>query len=108
VFLVTKCLIAIVGFSVVYEGCLGRRCAAWPAIAAKMGGSENGNHEATEPLLPDPVEEHKAQALEGLLNLTQQLDLLTPEARWRVVQQLDKARADAVRLGVKEPEPADF
>lgn len=80
----------------------------FPAIAAKMGGMENGNPEAGEPPLADPVEEHKAQALEGLLNLTQRLDLLTPEARWEVVQHLDKAREDAVRMGVKEPEKADF
>jgi hypothetical protein len=80
----------------------------FPVIAAKMGGMENGNPEAGEPPLADAVEEHKAQALEGLLNLTQRLDLLTPEARWEVVQHLDKAREDAVKLGVKEPEPADF
>lgn len=80
----------------------------FPATAAKMGGMENGNPEAGEPPVVDLVEEHKAQALEGLLNITQRLDLLTPEARWEVLQGLDKARDDAIRLGVKEPEPADF
>ncbi len=80
----------------------------FPATAAKLGGVEHGNPEAGEPPLPDPVEEHKAQALEGVLNVTQRLDLLNPEARWEVLQALDKARQDAIRLGVREPEASDF
>ncbi len=80
----------------------------FPATAAKMGGNENGNPEAGEPPLVDVVLEHKAAALEGLLGLTQRLDLLTPEARWEVLQHLDEARQEALRLGVREPEPADF
>lgn len=62
----------------------------FPAVAAQMGGAENGNPEASQPPMPDPVEEHKAQALEGLLNLTQRLDLLTPEARWEVLRNLTR------------------
>jgi hypothetical protein len=34
--------------------------------------------------------------------------LLTPEARWEVLQYLDEARQEALRLGVREPEPTDF
>lgn len=80
----------------------------FPATAAKMGGMENGNADAGSPPLPDPVEEHKAEALEGLRNVTQRLDLLTPETRWEVLQELDAAREEAIRLGVKEPEPTEF
>lgn len=80
----------------------------FPSVAAKMGGSENGNPEATQPSLPDAAEQHRAIALEELLNVTQRLDLLTPEARWEVLQHIEKARDEAVRLGVKEPEQPDF
>lgn len=80
----------------------------FPATAAKMAGNEIGNPEAGEPPLVDIVQEHKSAALEGLLGVTQRLDMLTPEARWEVLQHLDEARQEAIRLGVKEPEPADF
>lgn len=80
----------------------------FPGTAAKMGGMENGNPEASQPPPLHLSEEHKAQALEGLLNVTRRLDQLSPQARWEVLQELDKTRVAAIRLGVEEPERTAF
>jgi hypothetical protein len=80
----------------------------FPKVAAAMGGIEHGNKEAEPAPLGDLREEHKAAALEALREVTQRLDLVTPEARWELVRELEGAREAALRLGVKEPLPEDF
>jgi hypothetical protein len=80
----------------------------FPKVAAAMGGGEQGNTEA-EPAAPPTIEEeHKAAALGALREVTQRLEVLTPEARWELVQQLDEAREAAIRLGMREPRGEEF
>lgn len=78
------------------------------SIAHEIGGTEEGNPEASQPPNPDWEEEHKNAALESLEAVVQRLDLLTPEARWLIVQRLEEARTEALTLGVLKPPPEDF
>lgn len=75
----------------------------FPKLATAMGGMEHGNPEAQEPPLPNFAEEHLQASRESLLDVTQRLDLLTPEGRWQVAKELERALAGAQRLGLQEP-----
>lgn len=80
----------------------------FPKLAAEMGGTEHGNKGA-EPAAPASMEEeHKAVALQALQDVSQRLEMLTPEARWELVRGLEAAREVAMKLGVREPRPEDF
>lgn len=81
----------------------------FPAVARQMAG-ERGNPEPEMPSGPliDPIAENFHAACEGILAVRQRLDILTPEDRWDLVNQLEGAREEALRLGVKEPPSEDF
>lgn len=80
----------------------------FPKLAAKMGGVEHGNAEATQPPVGDLQEQHTEEALEAVRGVSQRLSLLTPEARWQVMRQLEDVLKMAQNLGVKEPPEKDF
>lgn len=80
----------------------------FPKLARELGGKDHGNEDATMPPLPDFREEHYAQSVEALLSVTQRLNLITPEDRWKILQSLDQLQQKAMKLGVKEPHQEDF
>jgi hypothetical protein len=80
----------------------------FPKVTTKMGGVERGNREAEPPPVASLHEEHRAAVYEAVQSVSQRFNLLTPEARWEVVRLLEKARDDAVQLGLNEPPAADF
>lgn len=80
----------------------------FPKLAADMGGMVYGNTEAEPAAPPSIEEEHKAAALQALQDVSQRLEMITPEARWELVRGLEAALAAALKLGVREPRPEDF
>lgn len=80
----------------------------FPATAAKMGGANEGNPQATPAETPNLMEQHKEAAAEAVASVMQRLPLLTPEGRWAVLRQLEEAQKVAESLGVTEPDENDF
>jgi hypothetical protein len=80
----------------------------FPKLAAEMGGPEHGNPNAEAPPLPSLDEEHRQEAMGALQTVVQRLELLTPEARWEVTREIERALAQANQLGTQEPGPSAF
>jgi hypothetical protein len=79
----------------------------FPKLAADMGGVEHGNKDADAPSV-SIENEHEAAVLQALRDVSQRLALLTPEARWELVRDLEAAREAALKMGVTQPRPENF
>lgn len=80
----------------------------FPKIASAMGGKEYGNPDAEQPPLADLADEHRQEALEAILNVTQRLPLLTSKGRWELAKHLEQALQATRGLGIEEPDTEDF
>ena len=80
----------------------------FPTTAKRMGGDEHGDPQAEKPELPDAREEHLAVCMEAVLNVTQRVDILTPEGRWKVAQEMEVTLALLRQHGLQKPAPEDF
>lgn len=83
----------------------------FPGVFRAMGGGRvNGNDSAQQPASePYPItEELRDQAMLAMTSIKSSMAGLTPQDRWRLVQQLDAARRAAVDIGIVEPEPDPF
>ena len=83
----------------------------FPTTARAMGGMEHGNTEGESPkgTILTLEEEHimEAQwALEALVQHTQALGC--PQARWALLQSIEKAASDLKAAGIQKPDPTDF